>query len=313
MAIMFSFKAAMQFQSTLPCGSDSLRLYCIQQVLLFQSTLPCGSDLVHGCFQDSRQYFNPRSLAGATYQHPQLYILSFISIHAPLRERPRECWRLQGFPDISIHAPLRERRVARQQARRPAKISIHAPLRERHYASGNSKKQGRFQSTLPCGSDRHRIYSFPAHQNFNPRSLAGATKRGPSYLHFLCISIHAPLRERPKTIVVSNITIDISIHAPLRERLLDPLETQLQQKISIHAPLRERRNIIKYTMRAGKFQSTLPCGSDRKRMQLRLNAIPFQSTLPCGSDFIFKGRYKNGQYFNPRSLAGATRRYCPFF
>ena len=28
------------------------------------------------------------------------------------RLTPRECWRLQGFPDISIHAPSRERRGA---------------------------------------------------------------------------------------------------------------------------------------------------------------------------------------------------------
>ena len=42
---MFNFKAAMQFQSTLPYGSDLFAGY-----LLF-----------------ARLYFNPRSLTGATY------------------------------------------------------------------------------------------------------------------------------------------------------------------------------------------------------------------------------------------------------
>ena len=53
----------------------------------FQSTLPCGSDLflIHQ-FQ-AHLYFNPRSLAGATYDGADISAEYFISIHAPLRER----------------------------------------------------------------------------------------------------------------------------------------------------------------------------------------------------------------------------------
>ena len=53
----------------------------------FQSTLPYGSDLIHLLLFCSENYFNPRSLTGATWL--QSFSLSHvgISIHAPLRER----------------------------------------------------------------------------------------------------------------------------------------------------------------------------------------------------------------------------------
>ena len=53
------------FQSTLPCGSDSVSLGGLRSTITFQSTLPCGSD-------------NLYNFAVCT---------CFISIHAPLRER----------------------------------------------------------------------------------------------------------------------------------------------------------------------------------------------------------------------------------
>ena len=99
---------------------------------------------------------------------------------------------------------------------------------------------GAFQSTLPCGSDpnnpiikevyndfnprslagatssRSRLKSDG--QNFNPRSLAGATDRSHVYKTTFNISIHAPLRERPKELKQKVVKVTISIHAPLRER-----------------------------------------------------------------------------------------------
>ena len=35
--------------------------------------------------------------------------------------------------------------------------------------------------------------------------------------------------------------------------------------------------------------------------------VPFQSTLPCGSDLDYDDLCSDSRYFNPRSLAGATR------
>ena len=73
------------FQSTLPYGSDIISP-ALMQAALFQSTLPYGSEY---CFSNASDY-------------------DIISIHAPLRERPRHTRRVKKLP-ISIHAPLRER------------------------------------------------------------------------------------------------------------------------------------------------------------------------------------------------------------
>ena len=145
---------------------------------------------------------------------------------------------------------------------------------------------------------------------FNPRSLAGATPLALHLRYPQCISIHAPLRERPCTRLPTTPAAAISIHAPLRER--------------------RRRQTLKG--RVHIFQSTLPCGSDQIKSLERgktdisihapLRERPFslhtgqhrrifQSTLPCGSDG--NSRYHNccRNHFNPRSLAGATEPFIP--
>ena len=55
---------------------------------IFQSTLPCGSDSVSLWQSSFLIYFNPRSLAGATQSNIPPEVDGSISIHAPLRERP---------------------------------------------------------------------------------------------------------------------------------------------------------------------------------------------------------------------------------
>ena len=55
------------------------------------------------------------------------------------------------------------------------------------------------------------------------------------------------------------------------------------------------------------FQSTLPRGSDKHSLCIVRTAVQFQSTLPRGSDFDRIGLTKSRYYFNPRSLAGATK------
>ena len=140
-----------------------------------------------------------------------------------------------------------------------------------------------FQSTLPCGSDASALSA-----NYN-----------------LGISIHAPLRERPKQVLIQYLR-GISIHAPLRERLriflnwallqyfnprsLAGATTECYQKggnqnISIHAPLRERRKQPFQLCALHYFNPRSLAGATGRGSR--------------GSKRLFN--------FNPRSLAGATK------
>ena len=141
--------------------------------------------------------FNPRSLAGATHIPYSASAALYISIHAPLRERLDAGADAARFGMISIHAPLRERHIWQIgekidcgfQSTLPCgsdrntlyveyyvEISIHAPLRERHAYNAQPIAGNAFQSTLPCGSDGLLLAFLRSLRNFNPRSLAGATR-----------------------------------------------------------------------------------------------------------------------------------------
>ena len=82
--------------------------------------------------QKGKQYFNPRSLTGATLSGG-----------------------MQGgySTSISIHAPSRERHVLATKVPGVVSISIHAPSRERPGVSASTRFSQKFQSTLPHGSD----------------------------------------------------------------------------------------------------------------------------------------------------------------
>ena len=167
--------------------------------------------------------------------------------------------------------------------------------------------------------------------HFNPRSLTGAT--------IICfyksavsrISIHAPSRERHAGHGVTLYYSGISIHAPSRERHRRMVYNIVMVDISIHAPSRERPTLQNILMQSIIFQSTLPRGSDSICPTQGYTHLQFQSTLPRGSDpgpavyhwgaaeisihapsreRPYHCRYGCGSrrlYFNPRSLAGATR------
>ena len=164
--------------------------------------------------------------------------ISTISIHAPSRERllgaivnvsvsdfnPRS---LAGATDdamaeiksidISIHAPSRERPDTEDMRKIIIVISIHAPSRER----------------LGQYPQEDKLY------NFNPRSLAGATRRPNAADCQQNISIHAPSRERP---ILPVLTLSYKHFNPRSlagaTLLVTPAPTPLS--ISIHAPSRER-------------------------------------------------------------------------
>ena len=162
-------------------------------------------------------HFNPRPLAGATVRAGIGQPVGIISIHAPLRGRP-----LIFLPYFCRH-----------------EISIHAPLRGRQVLVFVCRLVLVFQSTPPCGGDKLRSSDRWCPGHFNPRPLAGATSLrsvpGGSRLfqstppcggdqrfqppaRYPGISIHAPLRGRPRLGQQGRVGVTISIHAPLRGR-----------------------------------------------------------------------------------------------
>ena len=189
----------------------------------------------------------------------------------------------------------------------------------------------RFQSTLPHGSDtqkfatlptlsdisihapsreRHLSRRQPKHwpQDFNPRSLTGATGlQSPHGYICRCISIHAPSRERQLDSDVllnaatsfqstlphgsdilggNNHAININFNPRSLTGATEPKSLIITTiMISIHAPSRERQRWysilnIGYLL----FQSTLPHGSDNDNDSYMVAIDKFQSTLPHGSD-----------------------------
>jgi len=121
----------LEFQATLPSGSDLYHLAPVATVplisihapkrerlinrierdeyFIFQSTLPSGSDEDTTKPFPKADYFNPRSQAGATQYWSSRVKEGKISIHAPKRERPAVDIAFVIGVDISIHAPKRER------------------------------------------------------------------------------------------------------------------------------------------------------------------------------------------------------------
>ena len=76
----------------------------------------------------------------------------------------------------------------------------------------------RFQSTLPCRSDRHQDYSATLYMDFNPRSLAGATRNNLLQYRVLKFQSTLPYGSDKRWDYLFGSKA-ISIHAPLRERL----------------------------------------------------------------------------------------------
>ena len=151
-----------QFQSTLPRGSDITHSRYTQILPKFQSTLPHGSDSavfyllcgirpisIHAPSQERRcgrtgartdaTNFNPRSLTGATEQHPETSD------------------RTADFNPRSLTGAT----TLRMRSQYICHISIHAPSRERRRPSTREFVLYIFQSTLPHGSDQP-----PSYQDF---------------------------------------------------------------------------------------------------------------------------------------------------
>ena len=111
-----------------------------------------------------------------------------------------------------------------------------------------------FQSTLPHGSDKLRLIWIVQSENFNPRSLTGATSGVRTLPTFVRFQSTLPHGSDVSTAITMIMQLTISIHAPSRERLF-------------------KGEII---MKMERFQSTLPHGSDSiktKYFYIHLNQV----------------------------------------
>ena len=140
--------------------------------------------------------FNPRSLAGATHDHPQRQKHGMISIHAPSRERLALLFR--QLSNLLFQSTL------------PRGSDIPP-----HFGAVTSRN---FNPRSLAGATFCPFALNSLNADFNPRSLAGATTMGKTNTLLWCISIHAPSRERRTRCPSSYIASVISIHAPSRER-----------------------------------------------------------------------------------------------
>ena len=147
-------------------------------------------------------------------------------------------------------------------------ISIHAPSRERQTLYKRDLQLFIFQSTLPRGSDSSRSYRPFRSGNFNPRSLAGATKGWVYRTRAEAISIHAPSRERR---LAQSFWHSQNLFQSTLPRGSDRAAGRRKQAayISIHAPSRERQHQNKLLLYS--FKSSIFC----ELAQLKYSKIYF--------------------------------------
>ena len=149
--------------------------------------------------------------------------------------------RSAGVLVISILAPSRERQSAPLSFLAVIIISILAPSRER---LADYQKGGRlyeFQSSLPHGSDLRQKQRLYCSQNFNPRSLTGATSRA-EYL------LRAASNFNPRSLTGATAILSF----------LDNIYRNFNPRSLTGATLKLTITLLKMWV----FQSSLPHGSD---------------------------------------------------
>ena len=137
--------------------------------------------------------------------------------------------------------------------------------------------------------------------SFNSRSREGATTPTSIIARKSCVSIHAPVRERPQGWQPKGAVMVVSIHAPVRERLRLELKLELFQRrfnsrsregatdpnlcycgqitVSIHAPVRERLIECCTFVMPIRFNSRSREGATLRK-SWDLPPVMFQFTLP---------------------------------
>ena len=144
---------------------------------IFQSTLPRGSDRGYTYQCETCRYFNPRSLAGATYLIYNFTNRCQISIHAPSRERP--AGGTAGLMPMAFQSTLPRGSDVSPGITSSTKYDFNprSLAGATRFVKRLCCKGTIFQSTLPRGSDLQLSTSLSMGYDFNPRSLAGATTR----------------------------------------------------------------------------------------------------------------------------------------
>ena len=163
-----------------------------------------------------------------------------ISIHAPSRERPT--FAFLGEQTVLFQSTLPHGSDDPVLAAAGVTIiSIHAPSRERPRAADEIKSEVIFQSTLPHGSDNSLWWTYQTHNVFQSTLPCGSDPL--SFLKAACvtISIHAPLRERPTTILIPKDNAKFQSTLPCGSDSTLSTTFSIYIPISIHAPSRERR------------------------------------------------------------------------
>ena len=250
----------------------------------FQSTLPRGSDLnATNTFFNILHNFNPRSLIGATYGG--IYLCSSDRYFNPrsLTGATANVFTTSGGDLFQSTLPYGSDGTTFASGLEEV-ISIHAPLRERRIAALSTVRPLPFQSTLPYGSDIISRQSRSTINNFNPRSLTGATTTHPAFQCRYTISIHAPSRER--------LPLDGALFKlqAFQSTLPHGSDTSSAHRSCDYVYFNPRSLTGATASKEGSFsiplpfQSTLPHGSDRMVDGSWNLAVGFQSTLPHGSD-----------------------------
>ena len=148
---------------------------------------------------DFRRYFNPRPHTGATRYLTCVEPQFGISIHAPIRGRhdtAMEKWKTDEFQSTPPYGG-----DIRGPRRWPtSSISIHAPIRGRLWIHIILFGVFLFQSTPPYGGDWWFAGLSGSWRYFNPRPHTGATSHHTHLDTDQSISIHAPIRGRPRRI-----------------------------------------------------------------------------------------------------------------
>ena len=124
-------KLYVQFQSTLPYGSDVKLMFAIDEYRYISIHAPLRERQKSILFCLCLYYFNPRSLTGATV------IIAVLGLYAVFQST----------------LPYGSDQFAVGDDDSSASISIHAPLRERLNQQNIGLDRWEFQSTLPYGSD----------------------------------------------------------------------------------------------------------------------------------------------------------------
>ena len=170
----------------------------------------------------------------------------------------------------------------------------------------------KFQSTLPHGSDddkREWTLAAKKFQSTLPHGsdvlYAGGPETGFDF--------------NPRSLTGATIDNQIRVRVgefqstlPHGSDRYQVIRGRRQASISIHAPSRERLSRPQPTSQLLRFQSTLPHGSDRPYHRTAAHCQYFNPRSLTGATKVRTDIVKMQLNFNPRSLTGATRVYAPF-